>query len=75
MKIAEQVMETAPDSALHLLQRMHIDHSMSSSDRALYGLLYFQALDKNNLPLKPDSLINFSLNYYQKKNDKQRLAS
>jgi tetratricopeptide (TPR) repeat protein len=73
MKIAEQVMETAPDSALHLLQSMHIDHSMSSADRALYGLLYFQALDNNKLPLKPDSLINFSLNYYQKENDIKRL--
>jgi len=73
MKIAEQVMETAPDSALHLLQSMHIDHSMSSADRALYGLLYFQALDKNRLPLTPDSLINFSLNYYQKENDIKRL--
>lgn len=73
MKIAEQVMETAPDSALHLLQSMHIDHSMPSADRALYGLLYFQALDKNDLPLKPDSLINFSLNYYQKENDIKRL--
>jgi len=73
MKIAEQVMETAPDSALHLLQGMRIDHSMSSADRALYGLLYFQALDKNNLPLKPDSLINFSLSYYSNKKDNSRL--
>ena len=74
MKIAEQVMETAPDSALHLLQRIQPNHYLSKADRALYGLLYFQALDKNNLPLKPDSLINFSLDYYQRINDKLHLA-
>lgn len=74
MKIAEQVMETAPDSALHLLQRIQPNHNLSDADRALYGLLYFQALDKNNLPLKPDSLINFSLDYYQRIDDKLQLA-
>jgi tetratricopeptide (TPR) repeat protein len=75
MKSAEQIMETSPDSALHILQHIQNVNAMSDGDRALYGLLYFQALDKNNKPLKPDSLITFSLNYYLKHNDNNRLAN
>ncbi|MDD4968254.1 MAG: tetratricopeptide repeat protein [Paludibacter sp.] len=68
-------MESDPDSALHILQHMHTDKlMMSSSDRALYGLILFQALDKNSKPLQPDSVINFSVNYYLEANDKPHLA-
>jgi len=74
MKTAEQLMETSPDSALHLLQQIKPNQSLSSADQAAYGLLLFEALDKKYLPLKPDSAINFSLEYYQNKNDKPRLA-
>ena len=76
IKNAERIMESDPDSALHILQHMHTSSMMmSTSDRALYGLLLFQALDKNSKPLKPDSVINFSLNYYQDVNDKPHLAT
>ena len=74
MKTAEQLMETSPDSALYLLQQIKPNQSLSNADRALYGLLLFEALDKKDLPLRPDSAINFSLDYYQNKNDKGRLA-
>ena len=75
IKTAEKIMETAPDSALRILQRIHTSNIiMSSADKALYGLLYFEALDKNSKPLQPDSLISFSLNYYQNSGDKQHLA-
>jgi tetratricopeptide (TPR) repeat protein len=74
LKLAERVIETSPDSALHILQRMKSERLMSDGDRALYGLLLFQALDKKNLPLKPDSLIDFSFKYYQNSNDRQHLA-
>jgi len=75
IKNAERIMDSDPDSALHILQHMHTNSMMlSSSDRAFYGLLYFQALDKNKLTLQPDSLINYSLNYYQHSNDRSRLA-
>ena len=68
-------METNPDSALRILERIRTSNiMMSSSDRALYGLLYFQALDKNSKPLQPDSLITYSLNYYQNSSDKKHLA-
>jgi len=68
-------METAPDSALRILQRVKSPQYLSNSDRALYGLLLFEALDKNNKPLQPDSLVNLSLSYYQYSNDKPHLAS
>ena len=75
IKTAEQVMETAPDSALRILQRVKSPQYLSNSNRALYGLLLFKALEKNKMPLKPDSLINYSLNYYQDSNDRPHLAS
>jgi hypothetical protein len=47
---------------------------MSDANRAMYGLLYFRALDKTNKPLQPDSLLQFSFNYYLKANEKHQLA-
>jgi len=75
IKTAERIMETNPDSALRILERIRTSNiAISSSDKALYGLLYFQALDKNSKPLQPDSLITYSLNYYQNSSDKKHLA-
>lgn len=74
IKLAERIMEISPDSALHILKRIQPDKYLSNSDRALYGLLLFQALDKNSKPLQPDSVINYSLSYYQDSNDLPRLA-
>lgn len=74
LKIAEQLLETAPDSAFMMLERIQPIASFSDADRALYGILLFQALDKNNQTLQPDSTINFSVNYYQQKNNKRELA-
>ncbi len=74
MKTAQKIMDSNPDSALHILQRMHPNQSFLDADRALYGILLFQALDKSNKPLQPDSAINFSVNYYQNSNDKSNLA-
>ena len=72
---AERMMETHPDFALRILKSMKPDQTKSESNRALYGLLLFQALDKNYKPLQPDSIIDFSINYYVRTNDKPRLAS
>jgi tetratricopeptide (TPR) repeat protein len=35
----------------------------------------FEAQDKNFIPLTPDTLINFSIAYYERKGDKTRLAT
>ena len=74
LKIAEQVMEVHPDSALHILQKIPSEKYSSDTNRALYGILLFQALDKNDMTLQPDSLIDFSIVYYLKQNDKPHLA-
>jgi len=75
LKLAERIMETSPDSALHILQHMQPIKTLSDENKAMYGLLYFQALEKANKPLKPDSLIKFSINYYSTHNDNPRLAT
>ena len=75
IKTAQKIMDSNPDSALHLLQHMRPLRMLTDADRAIYGILYFQALDKNNKPLQPDSVINFSVNYYQAENDKEHLAT
>ena len=72
---ADRLMETAPDSALHILQHASASNYTSQSTRALYGLLMIQALNQNLLPLKPDSLLDFSIDYYQKHPDKDRLGA
>ncbi|MFT3751501.1 MAG: hypothetical protein QM800_00980 [Paludibacter sp.] len=67
-------METRPDSALHILEKInHADYKLPSY-RALYGLLYFEALDKEDKPLEPYSLIDFSINHYLSKNEELNLA-
>lgn len=74
LKTVERIMEEHPDSALHILQKLPPKKYNSDANRALYGILLFQALDKNYMSLQPDSLINFSINYYQKQKDEKQLA-
>jgi len=74
LKTAERIMDAHPDSALYILQHLKPVKYKSSSDRALYGLLLFQALDQKAKILPPDSIITFSLNYYQSTNDNVHLA-
>ena len=72
---AEQLIETAPDSALHILQHIPAYKLNYDKSRALYGLLMIQVLDRKHLPLKPDSLLDFSIDYYQNHKDGDRLAT
>ncbi len=74
LKQAERLMETRPDSALCILQKINLIDLKSPSHRALYGLLYFEALDKEDKLLGPDSLIDFSINHYFAQNEKLNLA-
>lgn len=75
LRIVEKIIERQPDSALHILQKTPQEKYNTDASRALYGLLLFKALDKNDLPLQPDSLLNFSIDYYTRKDDKIRLGS
>ena len=72
---AEKLIETAPDSALHILQHIPASKLRSDKNRALYGLLMFETLGKKKLPMKPDSLLDFSIDYYSNHPDGNRLAS
>lgn len=65
----EAIMSEHPDSALMMLDSL--DQSQLSSDRqrALYALLYSQALDKNYIDLTTDSIINIAVSYYDNSND------
>ena len=67
MAKAESLLNTAPDSALHLLQT--IPHTSLSSRKAAarYGLLLARATDKSAQSLLPcDSLLHVALHYYKK---------
>ena len=75
LKRAESLIESSPDSALYILQHISPSTLKSDENRALYGLLMIQTLDKKLLPLKPDSLLDFSIAYYQQHQDKDRLAA
>lgn len=75
LKTAERLIETAPDSALYILQKLPADNYQSGESRALYGLLMIRTLDKKMLPLKPDSLLDYSISYYLKNPDHDRLAT
>jgi len=74
LRTSEQIMNSKPDSALFILQHIKQQNLKFDSNRALYGILLFQALDKNEKPLAADSLIDFSTKYYSNINDKPHLA-
>jgi tetratricopeptide (TPR) repeat protein len=75
LKTAEQLIENHPDSALHILRNISPANYKSGESRALYGLLMIRTLDKKLLPLKPDSLLDYSIAYYEKNPDSDRLAT
>ena len=75
LRTAEQLIETDPDSALHILQHLSTSKYKSDQSRALYGLLMIQILDRKHLPLKPDSLLDYSIDYYQNHKDGDKLAT
>lgn len=62
---AEHLMTAYPDSALSILESMDVSDIHSNSDRALYGLLMTQALDKNHLNPTDESLITPAVDYYR----------
>lgn len=64
LNTAEQLMETAPDSALHILQQLNSHQLHSHPDKALYALLMSQALDRNDIKLVTDSIIKVATDYY-----------
>jgi len=74
LKNAELILDAHSDSVLSILQHIKPESIRSNSNRALYGLLLFRSLDKKGIELPPDSIITFSIEYYQNSNDKPHLA-
>lgn len=64
LDVARQKMEESPDSALMVLQDISSQELHNAEDRALYGMLYVQAMDKNHLDPDNDSIIAQSVDYY-----------
>ena len=62
---AEQIVFTQPDSVVRMLTPYYNDTTMTAADRALYGLLYTEALHRSGLSTSSDSLIHISRNYYE----------
>ena len=66
LKTAEQLMETAPDSSFHILQRINSKKLTGSYNKALFALLMSQAFDKIDSIVENDSLISIATDYFDK---------
>ena len=75
LRKAELLIESKPDSALYILRQLSPTKYKSDEKKALYELLMTEVLDRLKLPLLPDSLLDFSINYYLKHPDPVRLAN
>ena len=74
MQQAESLMNTRPDSALHLLQGMADSISTFPEEAQMYyHLLTIQAKDKQYITHTSDSLINRIVSFYEEYNDNDRL--
>lgn len=66
---AQCLMKENPDSALKLIKKITPAELGTEEQRARYALLYSQALDKNHIDVKSDSLIRVAVDYYKDKDD------
>ena len=74
MQQAESLMNTRPDSALHLLQGMADSVStLPEETQMYYHLLTIQAKDKQYITHTSDSLINSIVSFYEDCDDNDRL--
>lgn len=69
---AENIIQEYPDSALMILDSIEYKHLLRDDDKALYGMLITEALDKNHLNPSNDSLISFAVDYYRNNKDTLR---
>ena len=71
---AETLMDTRPDSALHLLEDMADSLAMLPDEAQMYyHLLTIQAKDKQYITHTSDSLINHIVSFYEDYGDNERL--
>jgi len=74
LKTAERIVDVYPDSTLFILQNLKPEIYKSPSNRALYGLLLYHALERTDRNIQPDSIIDYSINYFQNHHDNMHLA-
>lgn len=68
---AEQTMQERSDSALVILTNIDPNIIAYRKSKAKYALLYSQALDKNGIDVKSDSLIRKAVSYYSRHGSKK----
>ena len=66
---AEELMESAPDSALTLLQTLDTETFLRRGTHARHALLFTQAQDKNYIDETNDSLISIAVDHYRQHGD------
>lgn len=74
LHIAEDIIESSPDSALSIIGKLRYD-KLNDESQALYGLLYTAGRYKCELPVANDTLINRSIRYYHSIDDTRHLAN
>ena len=67
LKSANDYMSIKPDSALIVLEKLNRSDIKGRYNKAKYALLYSQALDKNYIDIKSDSIISQALKYYNRR--------
>lgn len=73
LTLAEAIMYTYPDSALHILEKMKKPSYTQKSEYALWALLTTHAKYKNFIK-QSDSLVNIAYDYFQEIKDEKRMA-
>jgi hypothetical protein len=71
---AEALCQQYPDSTIRLLDGLDIDSFSVEADRALYGLVFTEAIHRIGLTLSSNTLINLSQQFYEQQSDDERLA-
>lgn len=64
LDIAESIMETMPDSALHIISRIDTNQLVGKDETARYALLKTIAIDKNYIDTTEMKLLQPAIDYY-----------
>ena len=71
---AEAGVDEQPDSVILMLHPYAIDSFTIEADRALYGLVFTEAIHHIGLTIATDTLISMSRQFYEQQGDTKRLA-
>lgn len=68
-EFAESLLQSRPDSCLHIMESIDRNTLTTNREAALYALLMTAAQDKNGVELQSDSLIKVAVDYYSNSKD------